>query len=461
MCNYEACKTCVRTYLLTTTQEPHCMNCRNKWSYEFTKESLGASFVNGDLKEHQRKILIDSTIARREERMQGAIDYRNTRIDKQTIVELRKQVQIKKEELRLLEEQIEDIENNIRARNGEPPHYRRYARYIENINTTAAGAAAAAAPVRKFVMPCQKGDCNGMLNEQYLCELCNTTTCKNCLEPKQENHTCNPQTVETAKMIRKESKPCPKCGVRISKIDGCDQMWCVECKTAFSWKTGEIETRNIHNPHYFQFLRETGAIVQRNPQGGPQCRDIYIRHDALIKVTNNIKVYRANKQHENINKSNQVTDYIRYANHIKEVTVPSHEDRIRVKSNNLDNEYLYILGEISKETLGSRLMLSHKAVQKDQVFLDIYRAIGLMTDQICENIVNNNTIDIDNIANTISKWSAYFNMELIKALLLHDSKREIEMFIKDWAQTTKKYENKNQMVEDIQKFKEIYFHHNI
>jgi hypothetical protein len=106
-------------------------------------------------------------------------------------------------------------------------------------------------------------------------------------------------------------------------------------------------------------------------------------------------------------------------------------------------------------------MLSHKAVQKDQVFLDIYRAIGLMTDQICENIVNNNTINIDNIANTISKWSAYFNMELIKALLLHDSKREIEMFIKDWAQTTKKYENKNQMVEDIQKFKEIYFHHNI
>jgi hypothetical protein len=453
------------------------MNCRNKWSYEFTKGSLGASFVNGELKEHQRKILIDSTIARREERMQGAINYRNDRIDRQTISELKKQIQNKKEELRALEEQIEDVENNIRIRNGERAHYRRYDRYIQHqnaANTTAAGGATAAAtagapaPVRKFVMPCQKGDCNGMLNDQYFCELCNTTTCKNCLEPKQENHTCNPQTVETAKMIRKESKPCPKCGVRISKIDGCDQMWCVECKTAFSWRTGEIETRNIHNPHYFQFLRETGGIVQRNPQDiqQPQCRDIYIRHDALIKVTNNIKVYRANKQHENINKSNQVTEYIRYANHIKEVTVPSHEDRIRVKSNNLDNEYLYILGEISKETLGSRLMLSHKAVQKDQVFLDIYRAIGLMTDQICENIVNNNTINIDEIANTISKWSAYFNMELIKALLLHDSKREIIMFIKGaegsrlggWAQTTKKYENKNQMVEDIQKFKEIYFH---
>jgi hypothetical protein len=198
--------------------------------------------------------------------------------------------------------------------------------------------------------------------------------------------------------------------------------------------------------------------VPRNPQDvqQPRCRERYIRHDALVKISRNINVYRANKQHENINKANKVTEYIRYANHIKEVTIPSHEDRIRTKSNNLDNEYLYILGEISKETLGSRLMLSYKAVQKDQMFLDIYRAIDLMTDQICENIVNNNTIDINQIVNTISKWSAYFNMELIKALLLHDSKREIQMFVEGLAQTTKKYENKNQMVEDIQKFKGIY-----
>ena len=28
-CNFEACKTCVRTYLLGTTNDPHCMNCKN------------------------------------------------------------------------------------------------------------------------------------------------------------------------------------------------------------------------------------------------------------------------------------------------------------------------------------------------------------------------------------------------------------------------------------------------
>lgn len=450
MCNYSACKTCIRTYLLTTTQEPHCMNCRNKWTLEFTKESLGASFVNGDLKEHQRKILLDSTIARREERMQGAIIYRDDRADKITIRELRKQVQAKKQELRALEDQIEDVENNIRLRNGGRVYYRDYRRYPQVATATA--TATAVKEKHTFIMPCQKGDCNGMLNEQYLCELCNTTTCKKCLEPELENHECNPETVETAKMIRKESKPCPKCGMRISKINGCDQMWCTECKTAFDWKTGQIETRNIHNPHYFQYMRESGEQIPRAPQE-PRCRERYIRDDALVKITRNIHVYKANKQHDNINKANQITEYIRYANHIKEVTVPAHEDRIRDKSNNIDNEYLYILGEISKETLGSRLMLCHKAVQKDQVFLDIYQAIGLMTDQICEDIVNNN--NVDEIANTINKWSAYFNMELIKALMLYDSKREIELFV-NWNKTTRKYENKNIMAEDIQRFKDIY-----
>ena len=27
-CNYSACKQCVRTYLTTTTQDPHCMKCK-------------------------------------------------------------------------------------------------------------------------------------------------------------------------------------------------------------------------------------------------------------------------------------------------------------------------------------------------------------------------------------------------------------------------------------------------
>jgi hypothetical protein len=46
-------------------------------------------------------------------------------------------------------------------------------------------------------------------------------------------------------------------------------MWCVECKTAFSWKSGHIVNGTIHNPHYYEFLRQTQGTVPRadNPCG--------------------------------------------------------------------------------------------------------------------------------------------------------------------------------------------------
>ena len=76
-------------------------------------------------------------------------------------------------------------------------------------------------------------------------------------------HVCNPDQLASAIEIKKSSKPCPKCSAPISKIDGCDQMWCVQCKTAFSYASGKVVNGPVHNPHYYEWLRknsEDGAI---------------------------------------------------------------------------------------------------------------------------------------------------------------------------------------------------------
>jgi hypothetical protein len=122
----------------------------------------------------------------------------------------------------------------------------------------------------RFIMPCPSAECRGFLSSQYKCELCSIHACPKCFEiigkDKNANHKCNEDNVKTAEMIRKDTKPCPACGTRISKIDGCDQMWCVECHTAFSWKTGNIDNGRVHNPHFYEHKRnQNNGIIVRAP----------------------------------------------------------------------------------------------------------------------------------------------------------------------------------------------------
>ena len=132
---------------------------------------------------------------------------------------------------------------------------------------------------KEFIMKCPDDGCRGFLSSAYKCGTCSKWSCSKCMAviglEKSEDHVCDKDAVETAKMIKKETKPCPKCGTRIYKIDGCDMMWCVMdgCHTAFSWNTGKITTGTIHNPHYYEWMRRNGGgQMQRNltdiPCGG-------------------------------------------------------------------------------------------------------------------------------------------------------------------------------------------------
>jgi hypothetical protein len=131
---------------------------------------------------------------------------------------------------------------------------------------------------KKFIMKCVIENCRGFLSDKYECGLCLSTICKDChrVLPKEgaadagvdESHTCNPDDVATIKELQQNTKPCPKCHIRIYKIDGCDQMYCTQCHTAFSWRTGRIETGVIHNPHYYEFMRNRGTLP-RNPGDVP------------------------------------------------------------------------------------------------------------------------------------------------------------------------------------------------
>jgi hypothetical protein len=93
--------------------------------------------------------------------------------------------------------------------------------------------------------------------------MCNIFVCSKCHEikglKKDVPHECKTENIETAKLLDKEAKACPNCAALICKVKGCDQMWCTQCHTAFSWNTGKIvKDGPIHNPHFFEYMREHG-----------------------------------------------------------------------------------------------------------------------------------------------------------------------------------------------------------
>ena len=109
-----------------------------------------------------------------------------------------------------------------------------------------------------YLFRCQKLDCNGLIDTNYVCALCNTKFCKLCLAEEKEGHVCNEEEKKTHQDILNTTKPCPKCYTRIMRSEGCTQMFCTICHTGFDWVTGKIIKGNFHNPHRMEWLRTLG-----------------------------------------------------------------------------------------------------------------------------------------------------------------------------------------------------------
>lgn len=134
---------------------------------------------------------------------------------------------------------------------------------------------------------CPVADCRGFADSKWDCGVCGVAICPDCHSLKETDHVCSSDTLKTIQLLEQDTKQCPKCNTMIHKINGCDQMWCTVCRTAFSWTTGEIEGGVIHNPHYYLW-RNGGGIQQRNP-GDEACGGVPNR----TRLIDNISIIKA------------------------------------------------------------------------------------------------------------------------------------------------------------------------
>ncbi len=396
-CSFSGCKECIRTYLTSVAADPHCMNCRNRWNLEFTKASLNAVFIENDYKNHRKTILADRAIAQIPEYYEGALRYAHKSESDLKIAEIQKTIREHSEIVSKLIEERDRIRREM------------------NENPTGGSA-------RKFVMQCQNNGCRGMLTTQYKCDLCTKFTCSKCfvaIEGEKADHVCKQEDVDTVEELRKNSRPCPTCGTRISKIDGCDQMWCPECKTAFSWSKGTVEKGVIHNPHYYQWMREHGGGMPRNPQDhNNDCGNLFYGaarriHNIVEECMQARKYYEqfayhcstsvaplpgdtdmllveANKMLTNTNEIRMecrlgdafFSGFHRYINHMEQTELRPLRTAIQSREDNKVHIYEYILNEIDKDQLSNELIRLDNFNMKDRALRDIYEALVVVGKQM-------------------------------------------------------------------------------
>jgi hypothetical protein len=223
-CDLTACVICIKTYLTGSTLDAHCMGCRRAWNDEFLDLNFTRAFRTGPWKKHREDVLMEremSLLPTRQHRVEATIKLRQCQKEHSQIAKELRELEL--ERLNILQK-FHRVDRNkqryVAESEGRAPPA-----WTLDEDERGVNAKKEVKEKAKFIMKCPDTECRGFLSTAYKCGTCQRWACPDCLEIKGENkdaeHTCNEERKASVKLILEESKACPKCGERISKVSGC------------------------------------------------------------------------------------------------------------------------------------------------------------------------------------------------------------------------------------------------
>jgi hypothetical protein len=417
------CQTCAKRYILDQPNDASCMVCKVEWDREFLAENFTKTFISKELKVHRENYLMDKQIAMLPATQEFAEQLK-------MIDGFEKQRLILMEKKKVLEKQIKKILKDVRTIDMEINDLRREA-YNGN-NTQAQDSKP------KFTYKCPVENCNGFLNSSYNCGICENDICRHCMEIKEEEHTCEEEKKETVKLLNKDTKPCPKCGQLIFRSGGCEQMYCITCHTAFSWRTGQIERGHVHNPEYYRWMRENGRDIPRDPNdiAYDPCGNNVPEYTEVLRViriwfpaTNNpdrvfqrehYRNYYGREIYQDQVETVKLSNMHRMIGHITHIN-ERYNTELRHQDGELRNMRAhFILNKITREDFKKKLQMMEKKNEKSKKMNDIWNVLRFVLIEIVGRIMEidinqvNRRQEIVDIINEAEKSRRYCNRSFEK-----------------------------------------------
>lgn len=429
-CKLSACLNCVMKFLLGDNDiNPKCMNCKIVYTFDFIRDTFGSVF-DEKYRTHRCKIIQErekSLLPQAQEILTNKRKLDSLNNDHKNIDLSIDKIKIKKRELlnkikSLKQKYKEEKDNSLKIEI--EIFQKKINKYIYNINERINLKTIIHEKQKElrqivdyknnkeekksvgFQGHCPEDNCKGYLDNKGVCGLCDKKACKSC---KQKNHEgdCDKDILETVKMLAKDTKNCPACNIPISKISGCDQMYCVSCHTAFSWNTGKIETGRIHNPHYYEIKRNNNDTIREAADvrcGGAV--NWFSLENILFRIKNNISHsglngFELDKMHKILFTSH------RFSGHVRGFLLTTVYNYYTGGMDNIDLRLRYLSElDFTPDKWLKMLRMREKAREKKNVMHGIFRMFTDVVDELHANIVEldkKSLLTLDEFKNIINE----------------------------------------------------------
>jgi hypothetical protein len=171
----------------------------------------------------------------------------------------------------------------------------------------------------------------------------------------------------------------------IFKISGCSQIWCVDCHTAFNFHTLEVERGNIHNPHYYEYLRtQNGGVIPRNP-GDVQPQNQPIGIDRIMLTLGMQRGISGNVM-------NYISDFHRLITHIQMIEIDTRNNPINEPTNR-QIRIKYLMGKLTEKGFKQKIQKTEENFEQQLQLNVMYQAFVETVNDILRSIVEENNME--------------------------------------------------------------------